>query len=146
MSAQDYTKWHLPKGAKARLGKGWIKAIAYSPDSTRLAVATSIGIWIYNAHTYEELALFTGHTSGIESITYSPDGGTIATGSEDVRLWDASTGEHKTTLTKRADRVDRVVYSPDGRTIAAKVGRYNSIDRKFIKYSVPLWECCHRKT
>ena len=38
--AQDYTKWHLPDGAKARFGKANIIKIAYSHDGTRLAVAS----------------------------------------------------------------------------------------------------------
>ena len=41
--AQDYTQWNLPEGAKARLGKGRITEIKYSPDGTKLAVACSIG-------------------------------------------------------------------------------------------------------
>lgn len=56
--AQDYTQWHLPERAKARLGKGTIGEIAYSPDGTRLAVGGSLGIWIYDAQTGEELDLF----------------------------------------------------------------------------------------
>ena len=43
--AQDYTQWSLPEGATARLGKGSINEIQYSPDGTRLAIASSIGIW-----------------------------------------------------------------------------------------------------
>lgn len=47
--AQDYTTWGLPDGAKARLGKGKITGnIAFTPDGNRLAVASSIGIWIYD--------------------------------------------------------------------------------------------------
>ena len=61
-SAQDYTQWHLPEGAKARLGKGAIHEIQYSPDGTRLAVASSIGIWLYDTTTYQEVALLTEHT------------------------------------------------------------------------------------
>ena len=45
--AQDSPQWHLPKGAKARLGKGRISNIAYSPDGNYLAVAASTGIPIY---------------------------------------------------------------------------------------------------
>ena len=60
--AQDSPQWHLPEGATARLGKGWIREIAYSPDGTRLAVAGSIGIWLYDAQTDEALDLLTGHT------------------------------------------------------------------------------------
>ena len=34
----DFTKWSLPEGAFARLGKGTIDDIAYSPDGSLLAV------------------------------------------------------------------------------------------------------------
>ena len=75
-SAQEYTQWSLPEGAKARLGKGHITGnIAYSPDGTRLAMASSIGIWIYDAHTGKELALLTGHTKDVSGVSFSPDGG-----------------------------------------------------------------------
>lgn len=53
--AQDYTRWNLPEGAVARLGKGRIgdgdRALAFSPDGGRLAVAASTGIWVYDART-----------------------------------------------------------------------------------------------
>ena len=96
--AQDYTTWSLPEGATKRLGKGSISEIAYSPDGTQLAVASGIGIWIYDAQTGEALNLFTGHTSHVESVSFSPDGETLATGSWDgtVLLWEltpASTPE-----------------------------------------------------
>ena len=55
---------NLPEGAKARLGKGWISEIAYSPDGTRLAVGSAPGIWLYDTQTGEELSLLTGHTDG----------------------------------------------------------------------------------
>ena len=59
--AQNYTQWDLPEGAKARLGKGTITEIAYSPDGTRLAVSGSRGVWIYDAQSGDELDLLTGH-------------------------------------------------------------------------------------
>ena len=74
--AQDSPQWHLPEGVKARLGKGWISKIAYSPDGTRLAVASPIGIWIYDAQTSEALELLTGHTSNVRSVAFSPDANT----------------------------------------------------------------------
>ena len=36
-SAQQYTRWNLPQGALARLGKGKINEIKYSPDGKVLA-------------------------------------------------------------------------------------------------------------
>ena len=78
--AQDSPQWHLPEGAKARLGKGSISEIAYSPDGTRLAVASSIGIWIYDTQTGEELDLFVGYTYPVNSVAFSPDDSTLASG------------------------------------------------------------------
>ena len=64
--AEDLPQLHLPEGAKARLGKGGITGnVAYSPDGTRLAVASSIGIWLYDAQMGEELDLLTGHTDWV---------------------------------------------------------------------------------
>jgi WD40 repeat protein len=121
--AQDYTRWGLPDGAKARLGKGWILDFAYSPDGTRLAVGTSIGIWLYDADTGAELSLLTGHTDWVWSVAFSLDGNTLASGSLDntIRLWDAHTGEYQHTLEGEGhtSSVWSVAFSPDGKTLAS---------------------------
>ena len=80
--AEDYTKWGLPVGAKYRIGKGWINDIAYSPDGRRLALASSIGIWICDAQTGEELDLLTGHTDFVYSVVFSRDGKKLASGGQ----------------------------------------------------------------
>ena len=112
----DYTKWSLPKDAKVRFGKGRIIQMQYSPDNSQLAVATPIGIWIYDSQSGEELNLLTGHRSEVEHLAYSPDGTTIATGAWDgVRLWDAVTGNLKAILEMTSVRA--MAFSPDGTTI-----------------------------
>ena len=119
--AQDYTTWSLPEGATKRLGKGSISEIAYSPDGTQLAVASGIGIWIYDAHTGKELNLFTGHTSHVESVSFSPDGETLAgsgIGLYDVSIWDVSTGDLLHILTGHTGTVGSLSFSPDGETLA----------------------------
>ena len=121
-AAQDYTQWGLPEGAKVRLGKGWMVEMRYSPDGTRLAVASTIGIWLYDTATHQEVALLTGHKDYARSVSFSPDGGTITTAGffikGTVRLWDAVTGQLKATLTRHTGSVQSVSFSPDGGTIA----------------------------
>ena len=117
------TQRFLPEGAKARLGKGYSLGVAYSPDGMQLTVASSIGIWRYDAQSGEALNLFIGYTnSGIGHVAaYSPDGNTLVGMSDGntVCLWDAATGELKNTLTKHTRRIRRVAYSPDGSTLAS---------------------------
>ena len=73
--AQDDNPFNLPKGVLARLGKGRIGVgMAYSPDGTRLAVASNLGIWLYDAHTGTEVALLAPHTGRVHSVAFSPDG------------------------------------------------------------------------
>jgi WD40 repeat protein/energy-coupling factor transporter ATP-binding protein EcfA2 len=64
-----------------------------------------------------------GHTEGVSSAVFSPDGRTLATGSYDrtVRLWDISNPQHPAelaTLTGHTDTVFSVAFSPDGHTLA----------------------------
>ena len=117
----DFTKWGLPDGAKARLGKGGINDITCTSDGNLLAVASKIGIWIYDVQTGEELALLTGHTGEVDRIAFNPDGSTLASGGLDntVRLWNVDTQTEIGTLEGHTGEPDSIFFSPDGRTLAS---------------------------
>ncbi len=131
---QNNTEWYVSEESRARLGKGIIGQIRYSPDGTQLAVGSSIGIWIYNAHTGKELNLLTGHTKWPGCIAYSPDGNTLASGGKldtgTVCLWDPNTGEHKATLGEHERFVTCLEFSPDGSILAS-----SSVDQ-----TIQLWD------
>ncbi|MYF72945.1 MAG: hypothetical protein F4175_06030, partial [Gemmatimonadetes bacterium] len=105
-----YRTWHVPNGVIARLGKGTLggidRPIAFSPDGQYLAVASDIGIWLYDVATSRERALIPT-TSSIRSVSFSPDGTLLASGSDDntVKLWDVSTGQERATFTGHTDWV-----------------------------------------
>lgn len=136
--AEDYTRWELPEGAKMRLGKGGIenreghltdigraRSYQFSPDSSQLAVFTSIGVWIYDVQTGKEVKLLTDHREGaIDKTVLSPDwryltGPRNSWEHHEIRLWDTHIGEIKTIFEGHTERVEWVAFSPDGKMLAS---------------------------
>ncbi|WP_425475835.1 protein kinase domain-containing protein [Fischerella sp. JS2] len=62
----------------------------------------------------------TGHSGSVISVAISPDGKTLASGSNDktIKLWNLATGEQIRTLTGHSSWVISVAISPDGKTLA----------------------------
>ena len=118
--SRDYTKMGLPMGAKMRIGKGMVYGhITFSPDSSLLAVPTTVGIWIYDGVTGKERNLLVSESDIANSVAFSPDGKTLVSGHyQKVHFWDVNTGTLKHTLTGHEGEVASIAFSPDGKTIA----------------------------
>jgi WD40 repeat protein len=62
-----------------------------------------------------------GHTNGVRSVAYSPDGTRLASASLDrtVKVWDVTSGTEVATLRGHTGQVQSVAYSPDGTRLAS---------------------------
>lgn len=70
----------IPEDAIARLGKGGINLIRFSPDGTKLAVGTDIGLWLYDVKEGVSSGLFTRDLGQVDVLAFSNDGGMLASG------------------------------------------------------------------
>ena len=87
---------------------------------------------ITNIYEGRERNRLEDHNSLVNSVSFSPDGKTLASGSEDktIKLWDVQTGKEITTLQGHDYWVTSVSFSPDGKTLAS-----GSIDG-----TIKLWD------
>jgi WD40 repeat protein/tRNA A-37 threonylcarbamoyl transferase component Bud32 len=102
-----------------RWGKGTIQDAAFSPDGLKLAIASSLGIYLYDAQSLAE-QLFLETNSKVTSLAFSPDGTHILGGchSGTAILWDLSDPSQPYTLAEGLSWINSVAYSPDGNLLA----------------------------
>jgi WD40 repeat protein len=126
-----------------------VTAVAFSPDGLTLATGSQDferkvvpggavtmplpgEVWLWDVNTGQHTGTLRGHTAAVTSVTFSPDGLTLASGSGDatVRLWDVTTRQSRAKLQEHGGEVTSLAFSPDGLTLAS-----GSYDRK-----VRLWD------
>lgn len=108
----------------ARLGRGTLNQMTFSPDGQTLAVASSLGIWLYNVENPETPKLIVEDTGQVHGVAWSPDSSTLASAHADgtIRLWDTPGGDERGIWRGHTDAVWAVAWSPDGTQLASGSG------------------------
>jgi serine/threonine protein kinase len=84
-----------------------------------------------------------GHSSSIESVSYSPNGRYLASGSSDytIKIWDVTNGNVHTFIDSLND-VNSIDYSPDGGYLASGNGGWSS---NVTDNSIKIWSLATEK-
>jgi tRNA A-37 threonylcarbamoyl transferase component Bud32 len=103
-----------------------VTGVAWSPDSKRLASASTDGtVKVWDAETGQQGLTLRGHTGPVAAVAWSPDGKRLASASADGTVkvwkvfWDARTGQEVLTFRGHTDWVCGVAWSPDGSRLAS---------------------------
>lgn len=118
----DVTTWALPEGAIARLGRGSVRDMAFSPNGQYFAVASAIGLWLYEFPTLSPIALWDTERGMTSSVVFSPDSRRIVTHTlvEEVKVWDIERGicTRQIEVPNRGD-IYHPIFSQDGQSLIA---------------------------
>ena len=98
-----------------------INCFAVSPDNSTLATGSWRGeLYLWDVASGTLKAEFMGHLSYISSMTFSPDGKTLASGGADkLYLWDIASGARKVSITGHTDVIYSIAFSPDSKMLAS---------------------------
>ena len=122
IDGEDVTTWALPEGAMARLGRGSVRDMAFSPDGQYFAVGTSIGLWLYELSTLSPIALCDTERGMTDSVSFSPDDSQIvtSTSAENVKIWDTEQGICTTEIDNHGKQViSNPIFAQNGQYLAA---------------------------
>lgn len=128
-SWEDVTLWKVQTGEMLRTLKipaksDGVWSLSFSSSGKILAVAYAETVQLWNADS-GALVRTLQNQSSVYSITVSPDGKTLACGTEDammpskekINLWDIHTGRLQCSLL--VDEGEAIAFSPDGKLMAS---------------------------
>lgn len=118
------TQMLSPERKPARLHghQGRINAVAWSPDSRRVAAATSTyQSIVWEVSTGIIVVSQTTNSAGVNAIAWSPDGKLLASGGNDkaVQVWNPATKHMSFPYRGHTGYVLTLAWSPDGTRIAS---------------------------
>jgi WD40 repeat protein len=115
---------------------GSVLSVAISPDGQWLAAGDN-AVRLWKIIDGKQIHLFGEHKNWVWTVTFSPDGKILASGSEDqtIILWDTETGNLIKSL-ESVSWIKSIVFSPDGKILAS-----GSDDQSIKLWDIHTGEC-----
>jgi len=104
-----------------RWGKGIANRVAWSPDGRKFAIASSIGIYLYDAQTRVEIR-FIETKAWVSGVIFAPDSRLVASWSHDqtIKLWDVVDGREVRITARHLEWVQNVTSIPNVRIVQSE--------------------------
>jgi eukaryotic-like serine/threonine-protein kinase len=120
----------------ARLGNGDVFVAAWSPDGRTIALAGTVGIWLYDAEQPQAMpTLIEDQAGSVFDVAFHPDGGLLAASNSNgtIYLWDTHTQTLVSRLEGHENVATNILFTPDGRYLI-------STDAVYENATTRLWD------
>jgi WD40 repeat protein len=125
---------------KVKVDYGFPFESVFSPDGKLIAVGTTVGVWLYDSHTFKELDFIDPTEGNVWDLAWSPDGKHLAVSLTDtLRILDTNEfnlllefdadhanlewSDDSTRLAFISDRELKVIQFPDGNIVDSQLPR-----------------------
>jgi eukaryotic-like serine/threonine-protein kinase len=127
-SPTEVLVWDTDSGKEVAVLKGngfWVTAVAFSPDSQRLASASAdrtVRVW--QVPSGQAVHTLRGHTEWVRAVAFTPDGTEVVSAGDDrvIRVWDASTGLERRAIRGHTHPIQALAINRDGTRLASASG------------------------
>ncbi|PKK54866.1 hypothetical protein CI102_432, partial [Trichoderma harzianum] len=109
----------IPDGINLLGTSRQVDDLAFSPDGSLLAVASSGTITIWNLAEYSKVALQWTPASSIHKVAFSPDSKYIAAEAREIYIWDCKSATTMAILSGHTDEICGLSFSHDGLFLAS---------------------------
>jgi WD40 repeat protein len=113
----DYETWETV--GRLNPDNGYVWVVAFSPDSSLLAVGTDNGTILWDFHNGKTFALGDASFNMVLALAFSPDGSKLASAGNSLAVWDVETGGNVAEISREEVPIAYgAAFNPQGNILA----------------------------